>query len=217
MICKCVDLDENHSEPERQAHTDPEAPGRRLGADHDGDDRGGATGDSGSPGQVRVAFERRGSGPGEMESPPVLFMGRGDTLFALEGTRGTLFDASLRPMGTQRLPSRAPSTLAVLSDGRVVANWRVSLPDGRVSQAALLDATWGLLKPLEPAPPETAVRGMQMAASFERWPLGVEPGTTPPDHVRRQRGVEAGCLARRAAPTRRGEYPRKHGDHARGG
>jgi hypothetical protein len=134
-------------------------------------------------GLVRVEFDRRGSGPGELESPPVLFMGRGDTLLALEGVRGTLFDAGLRPIRTQRLPSRAPSILAVLSDGRMVANWRVSLPDGRVSQAALLDATWGLLKPLEPASPETAVRGLQMAASSRGGAWLLHPGSSEVKHL----------------------------------
>lgn len=148
-------------------------------------------------GLVRDAFDLRGSGPGELESPPNLFMARGDTLLALEGLRGTRFDADLRPMGTQRLPSRAPSIMAVLSNGRIVANWRVSLPDGRVSQAALLDATWGLLRPLEPASPETAVRGMQMAASSRGGAWFLHPGSSEVKYLSNDGELETTVSIRR--------------------
>jgi len=111
----------------------------------------------GTDGRLLSTYDRLGSGPGELESTPSVFLGRGDTLLAVDRNRLLRFDSDLNTQGTSRLGSRIVSTLVVLSDGSMVTNGRQRMDAELVSPISILGPDGTIRRSLEPIGAQYAV------------------------------------------------------------
>ena len=92
----------------------------------------------GPSGVLLATYDKLGSGPGELRSSPLLFMGRADTLYAFERGRVIRFDSTLRHVDSRQTGFQVRTSAVILDDGRLVIDGRVPIRDSSFFAITLL-------------------------------------------------------------------------------
>lgn len=119
-------------------------------------------------GALLATFDRRGSGPNELESAPLLFVDDEGNLHAMDRQRQLTFDGDLAPLGVRRTEGSVSQNAVFLPGGSVATDHRMRTQDGNVFTVTLLGADGRIVDAVSPRrdPEGLAVLGPAVEEGF---------------------------------------------------